>query len=232
MKYLKTNEVFDADCAEDANKSTVVLADRLKALADVIAAADQPDSDVVLKAMIESAYTLLDLKDETKAWDMARKAFDLATAKEQWTFAVEACDAMSQTDHVESTIAIAHGIWLSVTYPVDPELTVAMLQHLIDNTPDDSDGAAIAAAMAKYVVDLRAEGQARENLQFFTGQMLGQVARRHSNVEEQDIFDFWIETNKLDDPALIAERLGKVVDVLAGESWWVDRETLRAALPH
>ena len=232
MKYLKTEEVFDADCAEDANKSTAVLADRLKALNDVIAAADDPTGDVVMKAMVESAYTLLDLKDEAKAWEVARKVFDMAAAKQNWTFAVEACDAMSQTDNAEATRAIAHGIWLSVTFPVDPELTVAMLQHLIDNTPDNSDGAAIAAAMAKYVVDLRAEGQARENLQFFTGQMLGQVARRHSNVEEQEIFDFWIETNQLDDPARIVERLGKVVDVLAEDSWWVDRDALRATLPH
>lgn len=232
MKYLKTQEVLDADSADDAKKPTQLLEQRLSALNDALNAADDPEGEVALKAMIESGYVYLDLTDETKAWEIARKVFDIATRKNLWIFAVEACDIMSQTDHIDSTIAIAHGIWLSVTFPVDPELTVAMLQHLIDNTPDNSDGAALAAAMAKYVVDLRSEGQARENLQFFTGQMLGQVARRHSNVEEQDIFDFWIETNQLDDPARIVERLAKVVDVLVGESWWIDRDALRATLPH
>ena len=73
----------------------------------------------------------------------------------------------------ESIRALAHGIWLGITFPVDPELSVAMLQHLIDETPERSDGAAVAAALASYIVDLRAKDEQRENLQFFTTQLLG-----------------------------------------------------------
>ena len=65
---------------------------------------------------------------------------------------------------------------VGVTFPIDPDLSVAMLQHLIDESPDRSDGAAVAAATAGYLVELRAQGKQKEELQFFTRQMLGQVA--------------------------------------------------------
>ena len=35
-----------------------------------------------------------------------------------------------------------------VTFPIDPEITVHLLSHVIDDTPDDADGAAVAAATA------------------------------------------------------------------------------------
>ena len=67
-------------------------------------------------------------------------------------------------------------------------------------TPDNSDGGAVAAATACYLADLRSEGQQRENLLFFTHRLLTDVARRHSKVQEQDIFDFWVERLELNDP--------------------------------
>ena len=52
--------------------------------------------------------------------------------------------------------------------------------------------AAVAAATAHYVADLRTQGKERENLMFYTGQMLSSVARRHSQVEAQEEFDAWL----------------------------------------
>ena len=43
-------------------------------------------------------------------------------------------------------------------------------------------------------------------LLFFTNQILGQVARKHSQVEEQEIFDFWVERMELDDPGKFLPR--------------------------
>jgi hypothetical protein len=106
-----------------------------------------------------------------------------------------------------------------------------MLQHLIDETPDSSDGAAVAAATASYIVDIRAEGQQREDLQLFTGQMLAQVARRHSQVEDQEIFDFWVERLELNDPDKFLPRLAKVLDIITNDNWWFDRHELRAKIP-
>ena len=136
-----------------------------------------------------------------------------------------------QAEQAESIKALAQGIWLGVTFPVDPELSVAMLQHLIDETPNNSDGAAVAAATACYVVDIRVQDQDREDLRFFTNQLLGQVARRHSQVEEQEIFDFWVERMALDDPSKFLPRLAKVLEVIVDSDWWFDRDTLRARIP-
>ena len=115
---------------------------------------------------------------------------------------------------------------------MDPELTVAMLQHVVDETPADSDGAAVAAATAHYVVDMRAvEGPQRENLLFYTNQMLATVARRHSEVLGQQDFDRWFRKLELHDPALFLARLRNVVDVLVQDEWWIDRDALREKLP-
>jgi hypothetical protein len=124
------------------------------------------------------------------------------------------------------------GIWLGVTFPIDPEITVHLLSHVIDDTPDDSDGAAVAAATACFLADIRApEGPDRERLTFFSQQLLGKVARRHSQVESQEQFEFWIERLELNDPDKFLVRLRNVVDVLVQEDWWFDRETLQARIP-
>jgi hypothetical protein len=127
--------------------------------------------------------------------------------------------------------ALGNGIWLAVTYPIDAELSVALLQHIVEETADDADGAAVAAATASYLVDIRTEGEDHEKLSFFTNQMFGQVARRHSEVDSQEKFDFWIEKMELNDPQKFLPRLRNVVDVLVQEDWWVDRDALRDELP-
>ena len=66
---------------------------------------------------------------------------------------------------------------------------------------------------------------------FFTNQMLGTVARRHSGIEDQSAFDQWIERLELNDPARFLPRLRNVVDVLVQDDWWIDRDAIQAALP-
>jgi hypothetical protein len=108
---------------------------------------------------------------------------------------------------------------------------VAMLQHVVEETPDDSDGGALAAAVARYVVDLRCEGKKHEDLAFFANQLLGNVARRHSNVEDQEQFDFWIERMELNQPDKFLVRMRNVIDILVQDDWWIDRDAIWAKLP-
>ncbi len=233
MKYLQTEAIMgDNDSAEDAVPSTqkveLHLAELEQQLADLSPTA--PASDKT-QLELDCGYALLELNRFDEAWPLARRVFDQTLEMAQWQQAVEACDIMFQSEQPESIPALAQGIWLSVTFPIDPELTVAMLQHLIDETPDRSDGAAVAAAVANYIVDIRANENNRENLLFFTNQLLGQVARRHSQVEEQDIFDFWVQQLELDDPEKFLPRLATVLDVLVGNNWWYDKDKLREQIP-
>lgn len=233
MKYLQTETIMgDNDSAEDAVPSTQKIELRLAELQQQLAElpADAP-LDQRLQLELDSGYALLELNRFDEASTQARALFERALAANQWQQAVEACDILFQSEQSDSIPALAHGIWLGVTFPIDPELTVAMLQHLIDETPDRSDGAAVAAAVANYIVDLRADEQSRENLLFFTNQLLGQVARRHSQVEEQEIFDFWVQQLELDQPDKFLPRLAKVLDVLVQDKWWFDRDALRALIP-
>lgn len=233
MKYLQTDaNLGEAECSNDAIKSTQVLEQKLQSLQDDLGSLP-PDAapDSRMKLLLDSGYVLLDLERRKEAWDTAKPVFDEAVATENWLRAVEAADILFQADQPDSVRALAHGIWLGVTFPIDPELSVAMLQHLIDETPDNSDGAAVAAAVACYIVDLRAEGQQRNDLQFFTMQLLGDVARRHSQVDEQEVFDFWVERMELNDPGKFLPRLAQILDVIVDNAWWFDRDALRAKIP-
>lgn len=187
----------------------------------------------IQKAEIQNriAEILIDLRQTEAAFDTAREAFDTFVAAEQWEGAVQACNIMFMADQPRSLAALGQGVWLAVTFPIDPELSVALLQHIIDETPADSDGAAVAAAVAHYVVDLRAEGKQRDNLMLFTNHMMGTVARRHSDVQKQEQFDFWMEKLELTEPAKFLPRLRNIVDVLVQEDWWIDREAIWATLP-
>jgi hypothetical protein len=233
VKYLESEAFLgDNECSEDAVKSSKLLQLKLEEKREALAAlpADAA-TEQRLGLNLESGYILLDLDRKDEAWQLVRPLLDEALEHELWLSAVEACDIMYQAEKPDSIKALAHGIWLGVTFPVDPELSVALLQHLVDETPDSSDGAAVAAVTANYLVDLRAEGPDRESLLFFTNQLLGQVARRHSQVEEQEIFDFWVERMELDDPGKFLPRLAKVLEVMVDNDWWFDREQLRNKLP-
>jgi hypothetical protein len=233
VKYLESEAFLgDNECSEDAVKSSKLLQLKLEEKREALAAlpADAA-TEQRLGLNLESGYILLDLDRKDEAWQLVRPLLDEALEHELWLSAVEACDIMYQAEKPDSIKALAHGIWLGVTFPVDPELSVALLQHLVDETPDSSDGAAVAAVTANYLVDLRAEGPDRESLLFFTNQLLGQVARRHSQVEEQEIFDFWVERMELDEPAKFLPRLAKVLDVIVESDWWFDRDQLRDKIP-
>ena len=184
------------------------------------------------RLLLDIAETHLNLRETDRSWSIAREVFDLFLAAEAWQDAIEACDVMFQSGHEQSLAALGNGIWLAVTYPVPAQLTVSMLQHVIDETPDDSDGAAVAAMAAHYIADMRTEGQEHESLTFFTKQMVAGVARRHRGIEDDpDMIRMWIEILGLNDVSELLARLAEILDTIVGDNWWYDRDTLRERLP-
>jgi len=233
MKYLETEaNLGGAECSEDAKPSTQVLHAKLGEITDQLNAlpADAPINERIT-LQLQQCYHQLDLHDNDAAWETGHVVFKSCIDNQIWLHAAEACDVLFKAEKDDAIKALGHGIWLGVTYPIDPDLSVALLQHFIDETPDNSDGAAVAAATASYIVDMRATGEDKDQLSFFTTQLLGQVARRHSQVDEQDVFDFWVDQLQLNDPATFLPRLSEVLNVIVGDDWWFDRDALRAQLP-
>jgi len=208
---------------EELKARLAALEERLRELA--------PDDAARGPLLLAKAQVQIGLEMQAEGWQSAREAFDIFLAGEQWGEAAEACNAMFLAERDESLAALGQGIWLAVTYPVDPAVTLGLLQHVIDETPDDADGAAVAAAVARYIVELRAQGKERENLMFFAEQMLGNVAKRHSEVDSQHAFDIWLQKLELNEPDKFLVRLRNVVDVLVQENWWFDRDALTERLP-
>jgi hypothetical protein len=233
LKYIKEDpSVGSADSSEDARESTGML-ERLVATLREELAELSPNADSLRRAdlMLQLGRALVRLGKFPEAWAMARESFDLYLARQAYEGSAQACDILFLCDQPASLAALGQGIWLAVTYPVDPELSVALLQHVVDETPPDADGAAVAAVTAHYLVDLRARDPQREHLLLYTNQLLATVARRHSDVDGQQSFDRWIDAMELNDPARFLPRLRNVVDVLVQDDWWFDREALQAALP-
>lgn len=176
---------------------------------------------------VEVAGLLLDMDRKIDARGYARQAVEPLLAHGAFEDAVLACQFVYLADQDDSIPAIGQAAWLAVTYPIDPNLTANVLDHIIDETPDDADGAAVAAATAHYVVDLRGDDNNIEDLRMFTGAMLARVARRHSNVESQTHFELWAERLELDQPEKFLIRMRNVIDVLVQDDWWFDRDKLR-----
>ena len=183
------------------------------------------------KTMLDMADALLALEQKAEAWQAARDSFDIFLQQEAWQEAVEACNVMYQTEQSESISALGQGIWLAVTYPIEADTTVTMLHNVVDDTPKDADGAAVAAATAHYIAHLRTTGQKQESLGFLTTHVLGEVAKRHSGVDNQEAFNMWLARLQLDKPEELLPRMAKIIDVMVGENWWFDRDELRAKLP-
>jgi len=233
LKYIKEDPgVGNADDSTDAKESTGML-ERLVADLRGQLEALSAGAEALRRAdlQLQLGRALVRLEKRPEAWAAAREAFDLYMAEQAWEGAAQACDILFLAEQPQSLAALGQGIWLAVTYPVDPELSVALLQHVVEETPPDADGAAVAAVTAYYLADLRARDPQREHLLLYANQMLATVARRHSGVDGQEAFNKWIEDMELNDPALFLPRLRNVVDVLVQDDWWFDRDALQAALP-
>jgi hypothetical protein len=191
------------------------------------------DSTELERAMIQldisELQLALDLKEE--AWNSARSTFDTFIKNEQWQHAVEACNVMYQTEQPASIVALGHAVWLAVTYPIEADTSVAVLNHIVDETPPDSDGAAVAAMTGYYIADIRATDENHDSMTFLAKTILGNVAKRHSNVQTQKEMDAWLFKLELNDPAVFLPRLSLVVNSIVEENWWFDRDELRSRLP-
>ena len=182
----------------------------------------------------EIADIMLELEEpgmREAAWGMTRESCEIFRDHEMWEDAVRCCDVLFRCDLPASVPALGNGLWLAVTYPIDPQLTLIMLNHLIDATPPQSDGAAVAATVAHYIADLRLEGEKRDSVMFLTSAMLSKVAERHSNVSTQEAMTMWLNRLDLLNPAVFLPRLGQVIDAIVEGQWWYDREVLRSRLP-
>ena len=189
------------------------------------------DSLTRARLELDIAEILIWLERKKEAWDIARAAFDAALKKESWQDAVEACNVLYQTEQPQSIPALGMGVWLSVTFPVAAQLTYAMLDHVVSETPDYADGAALAAITARYVIDLRATDEEHGDWSLLANHLIARVAARHSNVEDQKGLDAWMDKLGLRDPQVFMPRLSQVVDAIVGDSWWFERDVLRDKLP-
>lgn len=194
------------------------------------------DSDALARANLQAniAEIMLELAKPgmpEAAWGLAKEAMLIFIELKQWEDAIRASDTLYRTELPASVVALGNGLWLAITYPVDPELSIVMLNNLIQDTPDKSDGAAVAAAVAHYLADLRLEGEKRDSVMFLTTNMLSKVAERHSNISDQGQMNFWMDKLELNDPAVFLPRMSQVLDAIVNDQWWYDRDALRAELP-
>jgi len=182
------------------------------------------------KLELEIAEVLIGMEKLEDAWESARPLIELFISESEYELAVRACRVLYQSDHESSIVALGQGCWLAVTYPINPTLSVEMLHNIVDETPDNSDGAAVAAMAAQYIADMRGN-EHRENLMFLTTQIIAKVAKRHRNIEGEEMIKTWIEILELNDTDQLFERLAKIIDVMSADQWWFDRDELRAQLP-
>ena len=179
------------------------------------------------RMQLDIAEILINLERKPEAWPLAKQAFDTALSNDAWQDAVEACNVLYQCEQEDSIAVLGMGVWLAVSFPVDPELTLAMLLHIVDETPNNSDGAALAAVTARYVIDMRADDDTHESQGFLANNLIAMVAGRHSNVRDQAALDKWLDRLELRDPQVFMPRLGQVVDVIVDGKWWFDKDEMR-----
>jgi len=190
------------------------------------------DQTTLARAQLDIAETMAGLERGEEAWSLARGAFDLFLKEQNWQDAVEACEVLYQCDQHASIQALGMGVWLAVTFPIKMQTSYVMLEHIVDETPDKSDGGAVAAMVAHYIADLRAEDdKARANMQFLTANLLGRVAKRHSDVNDQAGLDFWIEKLELNNQEKLFSRFSLIINAIVDDQWWFDRDELRKHIP-
>ena len=222
--------LIDSSSPDQSKEDIQRYLDEKQAAYDALEANAEPLDRARLQLDVAEALVGMGRADES--WEKARTALDTFVENEQWQDAVEACDVLYQSAQPASLVALAHGVWLAVTYPIDPTLTVNMLNYIIDETPAKADGAAVAAITAHYVADVRAEADQHKSLTFLTKQLLANVAKEHSGVEDQEGLNAWMERLELLTPDVFLPRLSLVLGaIVPADEWWFDRDALRDKIP-
>lgn len=183
------------------------------------------------KIELDMSECELGLDNKQSAHEWAHKSLPVFIESKDWNHVIDACDIIYNSEQKDSIIALGNAIWLAITFPIDPNITVNLLHHIIDETPDDSDGAAVAAMLAHYIAETRSKEQELENLTFLTTQIVAKVAERHRGIKDQDTLGTWIKMYELDDTAKLLERLAVILETITANQWWYDRELIRAELP-
>ncbi|MFA7387938.1 MAG: hypothetical protein WCZ87_09785 [Thiohalobacteraceae bacterium] len=227
-KIIDGNPLFAMDDQQSQEELSGLLKQHRRHLAEL--PAEAPDLERI-RVELDIAEALLGLRRMQEAWDTARGLVDRGVALEAWQEAAEACDILYRTDLDKNIVALGNGVWLAVTYPIRPQTSVTLLHHIVDETPDKSDGGAVAAIAAHYLAELRTEGKEHDSLTFLTAQILARVAKRHRGIEGQEMLNTWIEILELNNPNELLPRLGKMLEVMVDGDWWYDRDALRARLP-
>lgn len=222
--------LIESSSPEQSKEDIQRYLEKKQAAYDVLEASAEPLERARLQMDVAEALIGMGRADES--WEKARSALDTFVEHEQWQEAAESCDVLYQSGQPASMVALAHGVWLAVTYPVEPQLTVNMLGYIVDETPAKADGAAVAAVTAHYVADMRTEGDEHKSLTFLTKQMLANVAKEHSGVEDQEGLSAWMERLELLTPEVFLPRLSLVLGaIVPADEWWFDRDALRDKIP-
>ena len=228
-KYLNKEQIFDAEDGEDLYANEEQLVAKLdffeKQLMEQTTATPVEER---INTLLEIARIQVERYKGADAWEKAMSAFDLAKEDELWELATEACDVMFLSEGPDALKALGHALWLGITFPIDPEITVAMLQHLVEESPKGADTKAYAAAVAHYIVSVRRGVD--DDLTFFASQMIASVADEHSHVTDQSTFDLWRKTLQLDKPEVFLAKISSAVDQLVDDNWWIDRDAIKAKL--
>ena len=223
--------LIDSSSPDQSKEDIQKYLEKKQAAYDALEASAAPVDRARLQ--LDVAEALIGMGRADESWEKARSALDTFIELELWQDAVESCDVLYQSAQPASLVALAHGVWLSVSYPVDPTLTVNMLSYVVDETPAKADGAAIAAVTAHYITDIRAVEDQHKSLTFLTKQMLANVAKGHSDVDDQEGLSAWMERLELLDPDVFLPRLSLVLGaIVPADQWWFDRDALREKIPH
>ena len=219
------NELLQStDSDESIEYLNKFLEEKQKALAEL--AEDVSDLDRAY-LQLDIAEALVGVGRAEECWEIAREAFDVFLENEQWEAAVQCCDVLYQSGQPASLSALGQGVWLAVTYPIDPQLSVNMLGYVVDETPGAADGAAVAAITAHYIADIRTEGDTNKSMTFVTNQLLANVAREHSGINNQEEMNAWMEKLQLLEPEIFLPRLSLVIGaIVPQDQWWFDRDAL------
>ena len=183
-----------------------------------------------LDAQLELAQVLLDLNELAVSFEISRQVLDRCLSAARYGDAVSACRIMYLSEQPQAISALGHGLWLALAFPIDPEQSWQMFRHLVEEIPPQSDGAAVVAMLAYFLMEKRAAGSNRDRLIFLARQQVAKVAKNLRGITGEEEIEIWAGIHDLDNVDMLLERMARMLDAIV-QDWWFDREALRASFP-
>ncbi|MBF0192129.1 MAG: hypothetical protein HQL99_13465 [Magnetococcales bacterium] len=164
-------------------------------------------------------------------WNENRIAIDQLSRQGQWPEVLELLRRLT-TKHKNNEIykALAQRVWVGLKTQAPAIEVVQSLYHLLNTLGPTHELAPAVCALAQLLAIHRTPDHPDQELAIGHTQQMFSMVCGALNITGDEEFQNWVKAKQLDEPDLFIPEIIRMLEMMVGDDWWIDREGLQKEL--